>query len=98
MGGVPKQRHTKSRRNKRRMHHFIDAPSLSVCPKCKKPVLLHTVCQSCGYYKGAEVIDVMKKLTKKEKKQKEKEMKAAQEAEGKQNSKKEVSLEELSKK
>jgi large subunit ribosomal protein L32 len=79
MGGVPKQRHTKSRRNKRRMHLFIKAPFLSNCPKCGKKVLPHTLCQNCGYYKATLIIDVMKKLTKKEKKQKEKEMKAKEE-------------------
>ena len=53
---------------------------MSVCHKCGKKVLPHAVCQNCGYYKGVEVIDVMKKLTKKEKKQKEREMKAKEEA------------------
>jgi large subunit ribosomal protein L32 len=36
--------------------------------------LPHTVCQNCGTYKGREMVDVMKKLTKKERKQKEKEI------------------------
>lgn len=76
---VPKKRHTKSHRNKRRMHLFLEAPTLSLCPKCQKEVLPHTVCQNCGYYKGEQVIDVMKKLTKKEQKQKEKEMAAKEE-------------------
>jgi large subunit ribosomal protein L32 len=93
----PKQRHTKSRRNKRRMHLFIEEPSLSVCPKCKKPILPHTACQNCGFYKGKEVIDVMKKMTKREKKQKEKEIKS-QEAEEKKSSGKEMNWEEMSKK
>ena len=31
---------------------------LNVCPKCKKPVLSHTVCLNCGFYKGKEVINV----------------------------------------
>lgn len=71
---VPKQKHTKGKRNMRRMHLFMKAPSLSVCPKCGKPVLPHTVCSNCGYYKGVEVIDVLKDLNKKERKQKEKEI------------------------
>jgi large subunit ribosomal protein L32 len=81
--GVPKQKHTKSRRDKRRMHLYLKEPSLAVCQKCKKPVLHHTVCQNCGYYKGSAVIDVMKKMTKRERKQKEKEIKAKEETEGK---------------
>lgn len=88
---VPKQKHTKSRRNKRRMHIYLNAPDFSLCPKCKKKVLPHTVCQNCGYYKGEMVVDVFKKLTKKEKKKKEKEIKEKP-------PKKELSMEELSKK
>lgn len=96
---VPKQRKTKSRQGQRRSQIYIKEPSISVCPKCGKPVLPYTVCQNCGYYKGSEVVDVMKKLTKKEKKQKEKEMKAKEEAEGKESKKGEaMSWEEMSKK
>jgi large subunit ribosomal protein L32 len=57
--------------------------------------LAHTVCQGCGYYKGEEVIDVMKKLTKKERKKKEKEIEAKGEEDKKPKS---LSMEELSKK
>lgn len=77
---VPKQRHTKSRRNKRRMHLYVEPKALISCPKCGKPTLPHTACKNCGFYKGREVIDVMKKLDKREKKLKEKEI-AGQEKE-----------------
>lgn len=80
------------------MHLYLEALALARCPKCGKPVLPYTVCQNCGYYKGVEVIDVLKKLTKKEKKQREKEMKVGEAAE-KREAKKEgaLSWEELSK-
>jgi len=94
---VPKQRHTKSRRNKRRGNIYLEAANLTVCPKCGKPVLPHTICLNCGYYKGKEVVDVLKKLDKKEKKQREKEM-SAQEAEKEATEKKPLSWEGLSKK
>lgn len=96
MGGVPKQHHTKSSRNQRRMHIFLEQPVLTKCPKCGKPVLPHTVCLNCGFYKGNEVIDVLKKLNKKERKQKEKEL-AAKEKEEKAIEKKPLSWEQLSK-
>jgi len=89
---VPKQRKTKSRRDQRRMHIHIQKRSLSVCPKCKTPVLSHNVCENCGYYKGRQVIDVMKKLDKKAKKQKKKEIHDAEKA-----PQKDLSMEELSK-
>lgn len=57
---VPKRRTTKSKRNMRRMHIFIKEPTLVTCDKCKEQKLPHTVCSHCGYYKGREVIDVLK--------------------------------------
>lgn len=92
---VPKQRHTKSRRNKRRMHIVIDPPPLTACPKCGKFVLPHTICWNCGYYKGREVINILGKLEKKERKKREKEMR---ETERKKRKEKPLTLEELSKK
>lgn len=94
---VPKQKRSKSRQGQRRSHLSLKSPRFSVCPKCGKSVLSHTVCFNCGYYKKMEVFDVMKKLNKKEKKQKEKELKAKEEEE-KQSPKKPLSWEGLSKK
>lgn len=91
---VPKQRKTKSRRNQRRAHISLKAPGLGICSHCGQPVLPHKLCLSCGYYKGKEVINVLAKLEKKERKQKEKEIK---EQEKEQTEKKPLTLEELSK-
>ncbi len=55
----------------------------------------HTLCWNCGYYKGVEVIDVLKKLTKKERKKREKEMKSKEKEGGKA---KPLTMEELSRK
>lgn len=77
------------------MHIFAKKPTLTLCPKCGRPVLPHTVCQSCGYYKGEEIIDVLKKLTKKERKKREKEISSKEKEE---KGKKPLSLEELSRK
>ena len=90
---VPKKHHTKSSRNQRRMHIYIKNPGVLKCPKCGKPILGHTVCKSCGYYRGKMIIDVFAKLDKKEKKKKEKELKTS-----KQEANKKLSMEELSKK
>jgi large subunit ribosomal protein L32 len=58
----------------RRAHHALKAVRFSKCKKCGVEVLPHIVCLNCGTYKGKEVIDVLKKLTKKERKKKEKEL------------------------
>ena len=81
------------------MHLGIKKPTTTKCLKCGHFVLPHNVCHNCGYYKGVEVINVLEKLNKKEKKQREKEMKA-KEAEGKGEAIKEKPLtwEETSKK
>ena len=56
--GVPKRRSSPSRKNKRRSHDTIGAPTLSLCPQCHEPVLPHHVCPHCGAYKGKEVIAI----------------------------------------
>lgn len=77
---VPKKRTTSSKRNMRRSHHGTARVQLSDCPRCSNFVPPHTACPNCGTYKGREVIDVLKKLDKKERKAKEKEL-AKKEAE-----------------
>lgn len=91
---VPKQRHTKSRRDRRRAHISLKKPTLTKCPKCGHYILTHTVCAYCGYYKGKQVINVLEKLEKKERKKREKEIRLKE----KEKEKKPVSWEEMSKK
>ena len=95
--GVPKKHTTKSSVNQRRMHLFAKKPGLTVCLKCGKPVRQHTACAYCGFYKGKEVINVMKKLEKKEKKLREKEIKEQEKTGGEQGGGKDMTMEELSK-
>ena len=95
---TPKSRGTKSKRDKRRLHIFLKESTLSKCPKCGKLILPHTVCSFCGYYKGRVVIDVLSKLTKKERKKKEKEIKTKEKKEEDIQKEKPLSWKKLSKK
>jgi large subunit ribosomal protein L32 len=52
----PKRRHSKQRTAKRRSHDFLTPVSTSICPNCQERKLPHTVCKSCGQYKGRDVI------------------------------------------
>ncbi len=79
----PKKRMTSTRSGNRTRHQYLRRGASRVCQHCHQLTVPHQVCRNCGYYKGAEVIDVLKKLTKKEKKQKEREMKAKEETEKK---------------
>jgi large subunit ribosomal protein L32 len=63
---VVRMRHTRSASNQRRSHHALASRALSHCANCKKEILPHTICQNCGYYKGRQVINVLAKLDKKE--------------------------------
>lgn len=80
---VPPKRLSSRRKKTRAAHHALKAVKLSTCPKCKKPVLAHRVCANCGYYKGKDILELDKKLTKKELKAKKKEAKTAAKAEKK---------------
>ena len=69
----PTQKHTKSRKRKRRAAISLKAVELTVCPKCKRPLKPHTACEFCGTYKGKEILKI--RLKKKERKEREKEQK-----------------------
>tara|TARA_B100000745_G_scaffold50559_3_gene30243 strand:+ start:869 stop:1072 length:204 start_codon:yes stop_codon:yes gene_type:complete len=56
---------------------------LSACSKCGEKHQRHTVCENCGTYRGKQYRDVLKKLTKKEKKAKQEELQAQEEKSGK---------------
>ena len=76
---VPKQRHTSSRRDRGRSHQTLKVLGLTNCSKCGQPILPHRVCKNCGTYKGREVIDVLKKLNKREQKKRRKELETQEE-------------------
>ncbi|PIT98228.1 MAG: 50S ribosomal protein L32 [Candidatus Andersenbacteria bacterium CG10_big_fil_rev_8_21_14_0_10_54_11] len=74
---VPKKRTAPSKRDHRRSHHAAKPVQLAACQRCQAPVRPHTACPNCGTYRGREVIDVMKKLDKRQRKAKEKELEKA---------------------
>ena len=55
---LPKRRHSRSRRDKRRTHWKLAAPSVSTCPQCGQKKLPHRVCSNCGHYGGKKVVEV----------------------------------------
>ena len=71
---VVRMRHTKSQRNRVRSHHALNPRRFGACGHCNAPTQPHQTCKNCGYYRGRQVIDVLAKLDKKERKKKEKEL------------------------
>jgi len=53
---LPKRKYASARQGDRRSHLHLDPVGLTECPQCHQPRLPHTVCPSCGYYKGEPVI------------------------------------------
>ena len=62
--GTPKQRHTKGRRDRARVQFKLSPKKLTGCSNCKAVVKGHKVCPKCGYYKGKEVVNTLKKIKK----------------------------------
>ena len=55
---VPKKKTSKSRRNMRRSHHALSAPTDVEDKKTGEMVRPHHVCLKTGTYKGQQVIDI----------------------------------------
>lgn len=65
---VARQRHTKARRDRARVFLKLKSKKLVKCSNCKTEIESHKTCPKCGYYKGREVVDTMKRKNKKAKK------------------------------
>jgi large subunit ribosomal protein L32 len=57
---LPKKRHSKARRNKRRANWNLVLPGLTTCAQCGRVIPPHRVCPGCGSYRGRQVVSVAK--------------------------------------
>jgi len=55
---LPKRKHSKGRRNRRRAHDALTPRDTMICPNCLEVKLPHRACGSCGYYNGRQVVDI----------------------------------------
>ncbi len=60
-----RMRHTKGHRNNRRANLKLDKPAVSLEGEAKIPHLRHRANPTTGTYRGIQVINVVKKQTKK---------------------------------
>jgi large subunit ribosomal protein L32 len=84
--GVPKRKTSRSRRDRRSSCKFIRPKVAIKCNNCNNPILPHTVCSSCGYYKGKKIlttkIERLLKRGEKRSKQKKAEINKIKETQG----------------
>lgn len=58
MGALPKRKHSKGRRDRRRAHDFLTPVPLVECSNCHEMHPPHNVCPNCGQYHGRAVLEV----------------------------------------
>ncbi|MDP2669252.1 MAG: 50S ribosomal protein L32 [bacterium] len=58
-------RHTKAHTRNRRSHHALKVNGLGLCEQCATPKMRHRACETCGTYRGRQVLDKEKALSKK---------------------------------
>lgn len=69
---VIRMRHTRAHTGNRRSHHALKAKNFTKCSNCNESKETHVVCKNCGFYRGRLVLDVVKKVEKKQAKAKAK--------------------------
>ncbi|MFA7314890.1 MAG: 50S ribosomal protein L32 [Candidatus Magasanikbacteria bacterium] len=62
--GLPSKKRTSRSRDDRRSHHALKPTTIIKCEKCAEPILPHRACTKCGTYRGRQVINVEKRLTR----------------------------------
>lgn len=55
---VNRMRATRAHRDNRRSHHALDDVRLSKCSNCSAMHIRHTLCTTCGTYRGKKIIDM----------------------------------------
>ncbi len=53
---VPKRKHSKARKRKRRSHLALTSKVTMICNHCNHVTLPHRVCDNCGWYQDRQVV------------------------------------------
>ncbi|HLJ31517.1 MAG TPA: 50S ribosomal protein L32 [Candidatus Babeliales bacterium] len=69
---VPKRKRSRARRDSRFANKGIKVKAIAGCAQCNEPLIPHSACKKCGFYKGAKVL-----ATKADRKVRRLEVKAA---------------------
>lgn len=60
-----RMRHTRGHTRNRRAHHALKDARFSTCANCGATHKRHAVCDSCGQYRGRQVLDVAAQTARK---------------------------------
>ncbi len=58
MPPLPKQKRSKANKGMHRAHQHTSLPNVVECPHCHRPMAMHRVCPSCGFYRGRDVLGI----------------------------------------
>lgn len=61
---LPKKKLSRSRRDSRRAHEALSKINLVACPQCHALTRPHTVCPTCGTFRGVKYLEVEADTTK----------------------------------
>lgn len=53
---VPKRKRSRARRDSRFANKGLQVKAITGCTNCNTPIVPHSACQKCGFYKGAKVL------------------------------------------
>lgn len=53
---VPKRKRSRARRDSRFANKGMKEKSFTACAQCQEPLVTHSACSTCGYYKGRKVM------------------------------------------
>ena len=53
---VPKRKRSRQRRDKRFANKGLKVKAITICNNCQDPLVPHTVCKNCGFYKGIKIM------------------------------------------
>ena len=53
---VPKRKRSRARRDSRFANKGLQVKAITGCANCTTPIVPHSACKKCGFYKGAKVL------------------------------------------
>ncbi|MFH0873272.1 MAG: 50S ribosomal protein L32 [Candidatus Komeilibacteria bacterium] len=59
--GLPSKKRSSSSKRRRAAHFALSNPARSKCAHCGHDTRPHFACKNCGFYRGREIVNTLKK-------------------------------------